>query len=69
MKIAEFIQQGRQIYGQCPPCKRHDPIDLTMLPPDIDHSDLYGRLKCLKCGRTALPLPQTNRQMRQGRER
>lgn len=64
MKISDFIQQGRQLYGQCLSCKRHEPIDLTTLPPDMDHSELYGRLKCSKCGRTALPLPQANRQMR-----
>jgi hypothetical protein len=33
MKIADFIQQGRQLYGQCLPCKRHKPIVLGTLWP------------------------------------
>jgi hypothetical protein len=52
----------------------------TLLPECLDDwideenpvraTELFGKLKCSQCGcREVLALPQTNRQMRQGRER
>jgi hypothetical protein len=69
MLISELIREGRQLYAQCDRCRRRVALDLSKFPPDLDHLELVGRLKC-KCGnKDVLVLPQTKRQMRQGRER
>jgi hypothetical protein len=42
---------------------------LSEFPLDLNHLELVGRLKC-RCGyREVLAIPQTKRQMREGRER
>ena len=60
MKIRDIIQRGRELNVQCPG------------PHDMDHNDLRGKLRCSVCGRRdarVLLIPQTDRQMRQGRQR
>ena len=80
MKIRDFIQRGRQLYVQCPGphlgmgiiSTRRVPLDLSQFDPDMDHNDLHGKLRCSVCGRKdarMLLIPQTDRQMRQGRQR
>ena len=80
MKIRDFIQRGRELYVQCPgphddsglPSTRRVPLDLLLFDPDMDHNDLRGKLRCSVCGRKdarVLLIPQTDRQMRQGRQR
>jgi hypothetical protein len=70
MLIADLIVQGRQLYAQCDRCRRRAPLDLSQFPPDLDHVDVGKRLKCSQCGNgDVLALPQTTRQVRQGRER
>ena len=70
MLISELIREGRQLYAQCDRCPRRVAPDLSQFPPDLDHTDLGKRLKCSTCGnREVLAIPQTTRQMRQGRER
>jgi hypothetical protein len=70
MLISELIREGRQLYAQCDRCRRRVPLDRATLPPDMDHIELAKRLKCSACGnREVLAIPQTTRQMRQGRER
>ena len=81
MKIRDLIQRGRELYVQCPgphdnsglPSTRRVPLDLSKVDPDMDHEELKGRLRCSVCGSTdrtkILLIPQTDRQMRQGRQR
>ena len=81
MKIRDFIQRGRELYVQCPgphdnsglPSMRRVPLDLSKFDPDLDIEDLKGKLRCSVCGcsdrRRVLLIPQTDRQMRQGRQR
>jgi hypothetical protein len=81
MKIRDFIQRGRELYVQCPgphdnsglPSMRRVPLDLSQFDPDMDHEELKGKLRCTICGSTdrtkILLIPQTDRQMRQGRQR
>jgi hypothetical protein len=70
MLIAEIIREGRQLYAQCDRCHRRVPLDLSRFPLDLDHTEVWKRLKCSTCGnREVLAIPQTKRQMRQGRER
>ena len=81
MKIRDFIQRGRELYAQCPgphdnsglPSMRRVPLDLSQFDPDMDYNELRGKLRCSVCGTTdrrkILLIPQTDRQMRQGRQR
>ena len=81
MKIRDFIQRGRELYVQCPgphddsglPIMRRVPLDLSQFDPDMDHEELKRKLRCSVCGesdrRKILLIPQTDRQMRQGRQR
>ena len=52
---------------------RRVPIDLSKFDPEMDHTELQGRVRCTVCGcsdpRKILLIPQTDRQMRQGRQR
>ena len=80
MKIRDFIQLGRELYVQCPgghpgivSAIRRVPLDLSQFDPDMDHEELKRKLRCSVCGesdrRKILLIPQTDRQMRQGRQR
>lgn len=79
MKIRNFIQRGRALYAICHGNHGHltgrrvVAIDLSQSDPEMDHDDLKGRLRCSVCGaidrRTILLIPQTDRHMRQGRQR
>jgi hypothetical protein len=81
MKIRAFIERGRELYACCPgphddsglPTTRRVAIDLSQFDPEIDHTELRGRVRCSVCGRIDLRkillIPQTDRQMRQGRQR
>ena len=81
MKIRDFIARGRELYACCPgphddsglPSTRRVALDLSQFDPDTDVEDLKGRLRCSVCGTTdrrkILLIPQTDRQMRQGRQR
>jgi hypothetical protein len=70
MLISEIIREGRKLYAQCDRCRRRVPLDLSQFPPDLDHIEFGKRLKCSQCGNAkVLAIPQTTRQMRQGRER
>jgi hypothetical protein len=82
MKIRAFIEKrGRELYVCCPgrhddsllPSTRRASLDLSKFDPDMDHNELKGRLRCSVCGSTdrkkILLIPQTDRQMRQGRQR
>ena len=69
MLIADLIRERRQLYAQCDRCRRRVPLDLSQFPPDLDYTEIGKRLKCSQCGnREVLVIPQTKRQMRQGRE-
>ena len=79
MKIRDFIQRGRELYVQCPgphddslmPSTRRVPVDLSKFDPEMDHEELKGKLRCTICGiidrRKILLIPQTDRQMWQGK--
>ena len=83
MKIKDFIARGRELYAQCPGphpgegivSTRRVAIDLSKLDPEITIDELRTKARCSVCGRTSaegrgvLLLPQTDRQMRQGRQR
>jgi hypothetical protein len=70
MQIADIIREGRKLFAQCDRCRRRVPLDLSQFPSDLDHIEVGKRLKCSRCGNTnVLAIPQTTRQMRQGRER
>jgi hypothetical protein len=49
------------------------PIDQSKFDPEMDHTELRGRVRCSVYGtidpRKTLLIPQINRQMRQGRQR
>lgn len=79
MKIRDFIKRGRELYAVC-----HGPhgfltgprriaLDLSQLDPDMDHEELHAKLRCSVCRtgdpRRILLIKQTDRQMRQGRQR
>jgi hypothetical protein len=72
---AEFLMRlgdrnCRHLYAQCDRCRRRVPLDLRRFRPDLDHVEVGKRLKCSQCGNVeVLAIPQTMRQMRQGRER
>jgi hypothetical protein len=47
-------------------------IDLSTFDPDMDHTELRAKIYCNVCGpkkKTFILVPQTDRQMRQGRQR
>ena len=82
MKIKEFIERGRELYVICPNDHPTEPwphgqrqvaLDLSKLDPDMDYRDLRGKVRCTACGETdrrkLMIKPQTDRQMRQGRQR
>jgi hypothetical protein len=83
MKIRNFLERGRELYavchGQHPSPRtglsstRRIAIDVSKLDSDMDHQDLRGKLRCSVCGTTdpkkILLIKQTDRQMRQGRQR
>jgi hypothetical protein len=50
---------------------RRVPLDLSQFDPDMDIEELNGKLRCSVCGTTdrrkILLIPQSDRQMRQGR--
>jgi hypothetical protein len=70
MLISELVREGRQLYAQCDRCRRRVALNLSRFPPDLDHIEVGKRLKCSQCGNgDVLAIPQTTRQMRQGRER
>ena len=79
MKIKEFTIRGRALYAVCHgnhgflQDPRRIPIDLSKYDPEMDHEELNGRLRCKVCGtkdpRKILLIKQTDRQMRQGRQR
>ncbi|MBY0559839.1 hypothetical protein [Hyphomicrobium sp.] len=79
MKIKDFLIRGRELYAVCHGNHgflggaRRIPIDLSDLDPEMDHEELRGKLRCTVCGtkdpRTILLIKQTDRQMRQGRQR
>ena len=81
MKIKDFIQRGRELYACCPgphddsglPTTRRVALDLSRFDPDTDIEELKGKLRRTICGSTdrrkMLLIPQTDRQMRQGRQR
>ena len=72
MLIREIITTGRKLFAQCGNhfTSYRNEVDLTGLPLDMDHTELQGRVVCSRCGsRKVLLLPQTTRQVRQGRER
>ena len=81
MKIRDFIERGRELYVQC---HGHHPgivsASAPRAPRSLDSSiltwtlrKLKGKLRCSVCGTTdrrqILLIPQTDRQMRQGRRR
>lgn len=79
MKIREFIERGRELYAICHGNhgdfvgRRSVAIDLSQFNPEMDYRELRGKLRCSVCGtsdpRTILLVRQTDRQMRQGRQR
>ena len=85
MKIRDFIQRGRELYACCPgrhdngalASPRRVAIDLAKLDPEMTIDELRTKVRCSICGKTAggrgvrgvLLIPQTDRQMRQGRQR
>lgn len=82
MKIKDFIARGRALYVIChndhpmepwPHGIRQVALDLSKFDPELDYHALRGKLRCSACGESD-PLklmlkPQTDRQMRQGRQR
>jgi hypothetical protein len=47
-------------------------IDLSLFDPELDHAELRATIYCKVCGpnkKTFILVPQTDRQMRQGRQR
>ena len=85
MKIRDFIQRGRELYAQCHGPHPGNPvrgegiafprrvtIDLSRFDPEITIDELRTKLYC-KVRRPDkkgfLLIPQTDRQMRQGRQR
>ena len=50
MLISEFIRAGRALFAQCDRCRRRVALDLSKFPPDLDHTTLFGKLKCSSCG-------------------
>ncbi len=79
MKIRDFIERGRELYAVC-----HGPhgplaglrriaLDLSQFDPEMDYNELRGKLRCSVCctsdPRKVLLIRQTDRQMRQGRQR
>jgi hypothetical protein len=80
MKIRDFIERGRELYVQCHghhpgivSASRRVPLDLSKFDPDLDIEEVKGKLRCSVCGTTdprkILLIPQTERQIRQGRRR
>ena len=79
MKIRAFIERGRELYACCPgphddtglPTTRRVPLDLSQFDPEMDHSELRGKVRCSGTTdhRKILLIPQTDRKMRQGRQR
>ena len=83
--IRDFLKRGRELYLQCSgphpggPVRgegiaftRRVPIDLSLFDPDLDHTDLKDKIHRKVCGpnkKRFLLIPQTDRQMRQGRQR
>jgi hypothetical protein len=79
-KVRDFIERGRELYAQCPgphsgiSGARRIPIDLSKLDPEMTLEELKAKVRCSVCGmkaggRGVLLIPQTDRQMRQGRQR
>ncbi len=82
MKIKDFIQRGRELYAACPGphpgvsamSTRRVAVDLAKLDPEMTIDELREKVRCSICGmkgggRGVLLIPQTDRQMRQGRQR
>jgi hypothetical protein len=71
MRAPSFTSRARAL-TMTAACQR-SPIDLSNFDPDMDHTELRGRVRCSVCGtidpRKVLLIPQTDRQMRQGRQR
>ena len=85
MKIRDFIQRGRELYACCPGPHPGDPVrgegivfqrrvalDLSQFDPEMTIDELKTKIYCRVCGphkKRFLLIPQTDRQMRQGRQR
>ena len=82
MKIKEFIKRGRELYVICPNPHPTEPwphgqrqvaLDLSQLDPEMDHTEVREKVWCTACGerdtRKLMVKMQTDRQMRQGRQR
>jgi hypothetical protein len=85
MKICDFIQRGLELYAQCHGPHPGDPVrgesiafprrvtlDLSSFDPEITIDELKAKIFCKVCGpnkKRFLLIPQTDRQMRQGRQR
>ncbi len=80
MKIRDLVQRGRRLDLVCPgphddggtKGARHVPLDLSKVDPDMTIDELRTKARCPICGkkvqgRGAL-IPQSDRQMRQGRQ-
>lgn len=71
----DLVPQGRRLIVQCNRCRnrrllRPDDPALAAVDPETPVHELAARMVCSQCGRRdCIVMPETDRMIRQGRER
>ena len=66
MLISDLIRRGRWLYAQCDQFHSRVALDLTLLPPEFDHTKVGKRLNCSQCRNSdVLAIPNRGRTVKE----